>query len=239
METSRWSRSRLLACAPVVRTYLDPVSIVVAPSVVAPASVATALAASPEVAHLRAAEVSASAVIDESSPAIGPADGRATLFEIPVVVVDGIVLVAEFVGPATAASRRVVVASPVSVRADDRGHASGRRDWALFRGGGARASSQARAHHRRGRAAKRRRHCHGRRSDGRSLARWASTRACAAGVAPCCVVGGGERRRRFFLVHGKTLGDRMARIRRRRGEKAAFLFVTALVLVVTRQKSSS
>ena len=128
--TAVWSRAaRLLARAPVVRTYLDPVSVVVAPSVVSPASVATALAASPEVAHLRAAEPSASAVIVESSPpvgrpaAVGPARGRATLLEIPVVVVDGIVLVAKLVGPATAASRRVVVASPVAVRADDR-HAS-------------------------------------------------------------------------------------------------------------------
>ena len=55
--------ARLLARAHVVRTYLDPVSVVVASSVVSPASVATALAASPEVAHLRAAEPSASAVI--------------------------------------------------------------------------------------------------------------------------------------------------------------------------------
>ena len=135
---------------------------------VAPASVvATTLAASPEVANLRAVEAAASAVVAESAPAngrpaaFGPSSGRATLFEKSVVVVDGIVLVTEFVGPATAASRSVVVASPVSVRADDRGNASGRRDWALFRGGGARAARPLRWCARAWRAAKRRRHCHG------------------------------------------------------------------------------
>ena len=199
--TAVWSRAaRLLARAPVFgRTSTQ--SPVVAPSVVSPASVATVpsprrlrspTSARPNPPRRRSSSNRRPRPWRPARSCL-PAGARRSS-EIPVVVVDGIVLVAKLVGPATAASRRVVVASPVAVRADDRPSSLTPRS-ALLRGGGAGAARQARARHRRGRAAKRRRHCHGRRSDGMGLA--GRRRGLAQPGSRGVVVGGARDATRF------------------------------------------
>jgi hypothetical protein len=103
-----------------VVSYLDPLSVIF------PLAVPAASASSPSASRRPS-------VIVESFASLGPSSGRRTrsrfLLEVPVIRVDGVVLVPELVRPTAANARRVVVSAAVAVRGETQ------RDGARCTGG--------------------------------------------------------------------------------------------------------
>lgn len=133
-----------------VVSYLDPLSVIFplavpaasasSPSALAPAASPPSAALTPasQIPVLRPSASRRPSVIVESfaslgPAALGPSSGRRTrsrfLLEVPVIRVDGVVLVPELVRPTAANARRVVVSAAVAVRGETQ------RDGARCTGG--------------------------------------------------------------------------------------------------------
>jgi hypothetical protein len=128
-----------------VVSYLDPLSVIFplavpaasasSPSALAPAASPPSAALTPasQIPVLRPSASRRPSVIVESFASLGPSSGRRTrsrfLLEVPVIRVDGVVLVPELVRPTAANARRVVVSAAVAVRGETQ------RDGARCTGG--------------------------------------------------------------------------------------------------------